>query len=412
MKLFKVAVATIAVLLAALVIGEAQISIPYSFTTGTTISSSQVNANFSALGAAACNLTGCTMQGILTSLGIVPASTATYDIGSSSAKYANLFLSGTTSLNSQTYTWPATQVASGTLQTNGSGALAWAPLQMAPCGLRLTLTSGTPVTTADVTGASAVNVYVTPFSGGVCAFYDGSASWTAIAASEVTVAVPATTSTMYDIFCYNSSGSMACEALAWTNDTTRATALTTQNNVYVKTGATTRRYIGSFRTTTVSGQTEDSAAKRLVWSYYNRVRRPLARLESTASWTYTTNAYRQANGSTTNQVAAVIGVAETAIDLRVSACGTNNTATPGTAAAVAIGLDGIASFVPNQIVGITQFITAINGYTAASASFVPTAGYHFYTWLEISGAIGTTTWYGAGGATYFQQSGLNGFLEG
>lgn len=130
-------------LLASLVIASlavitlsAQITIPYTFTTGTTISSSQVNANFSALGAAACNLTGCTMQGTLTTLGVVPAANNTYDSGSSSNKWANVYgtnvatatltATGVTTLNTVAYTWPSAQTNGYFLQTNGSGTLSWA----------------------------------------------------------------------------------------------------------------------------------------------------------------------------------------------------------------------------------------------------------------------------------------------
>ena len=134
---------------------------------------------------------------------------------------------------------------------------------------RITLSTGVPVTTSDVTAAT--TIYFTPYQGNNISLYDGSAIWNVISFTELSIAVPATTATMYDVFCYNNSGAATLEVLAWTNDTTRATALVLQNGVYVKSGATTRRYLGSFRTTGVSGQTEDSVANRFVWNYYNRV---------------------------------------------------------------------------------------------------------------------------------------------
>jgi hypothetical protein len=73
--------------------------------------------------------------------------------------------------------------------------------------------------------------------------------------------------------------------------------------------------VGSFRTTTVSGQTEDSAAKRYVWNYYNRVRAPVLKFDSTDSWSYTSTTIRQANGAAANQVDIVVGLAETTLDL-------------------------------------------------------------------------------------------------
>src|SRR5438094_8736310 len=127
------------------------------------------------------------------------------------------------------------------------------------CG-RLTLTTATPVTTADVTAAT--TLYYTPVSGcNQITLWNGSTLVTDTL-TEASLAVPATTSTMYDVFAVDTSGTVSIEALAWTNDTTRATAVTLQNGFLAKSGVATRRYVGSFRTTTVSGQTEDGVAKR------------------------------------------------------------------------------------------------------------------------------------------------------
>jgi hypothetical protein len=83
---------------------------------------------------------------------------------------------------------------------------------------------------------------------------------------------------------------------AWTNDTTRATAITTQDGVWVKSGDPTRRLIGTIRATGTT-TTEDSATKRLVANLYNRESRSLYLLEQT-SHTYGTNTVRGWNGGT------------------------------------------------------------------------------------------------------------------
>jgi hypothetical protein len=83
---------------------------------------------------------------------------------------------------------------------------------------------------------------------------------------------PANTNTPFDVFAYLSSGAPAIECLAWTNDITRATALTRLNGVLVKSGDPTRRYIGTGRTTGTSGQCANSVTRRLLWNYYNRTR--------------------------------------------------------------------------------------------------------------------------------------------
>jgi hypothetical protein len=278
-------------------------------------------------------------------------------------------------------------------------------------GGRLTLTTALPVTTTDVTGASAVTIFYTPYIHNQVPLYDGSTAWTRRTFAEISIAVPATTATMYDVFVYDNSGTAALELLAWTNDTTRATALVKQDGRWVKTGATTRLYLGSFRTGTVSGQTEDSLAKRLVWNFYNRVRRALNVTDATATWTYTTAGYRQANGSTANQVAAVVGVAEGAIDLRVVASATNTGAAPGVLIYVGIGLDGVGAFVTGERTTPANAYTGAMGAPSAHVVFVPSTGYHFYTWMEYSAAAGTTTWNGST-ASPFSVSGLYGSVEG
>lgn len=173
------------------------------------------------------------------------------------------------------------------------------------CNGRLTLTTGVPVPTSPETAAT--TIYWTPFLGNTVALYSGSV-WVSFEQSQLSVAVPATTNTAYDVFLDYNSGTPALSLLAWTNLTTRATALTTQDGVYVLTGDTTKRYVGSFRTTGVSGQTESSLTKRYLWNYYNRINLELFVSDAAASWNYTTATIRQANGAATNQVETMTGV--------------------------------------------------------------------------------------------------------
>lgn len=281
------------------------------------------------------------------------------------------------------------------------------------CGIcegRLTLTTGTPITTADVTAAT--TLYFTPYQGNRIALFDGT-FWTLRAFAEISIAVPASTSQMYDVWVFDNAGTIALELLAWTNDTTRATALTTQDGIFVKTGATTRRYVGSFRTTTVSGQTEDSAAKRYVWNYYNRSRRPLARTESTASWTYSTATIRQANGAAANQVEMVIGVQESTMDLTLSGMPVVNNSGAATALNIGIGEDSTSTFAVLSYFGSTGSAAVTNYISAVKLVKYPAIGRHFYSWNEYSAANATTTWYGNttfGGANV--TTGLTGWIEG
>lgn len=270
---------------------------------------------------------------------------------------------------------------------------------------RLTLTSATPVTTADVTAAT--TIYFTPYKGNTISLYDGSSKWDVLTFAELSFSVPATTNQMYDVFAYNNAGVVALEILAWTNDTTRATALVLQNGTYVKSGATTRKYIGSFRTTGVSGQTESSVAKRYLWNYYNRTRVTLIAIQPN-TWTYTSATYRQANNNTANQLDLVCGVSEDVIDINIYATSANTSA--NVIRQIALGIDSTTS--------PTASVISLNPTSTSSINFLytlgvkysgfPSVGRHFYAWLEASTATGTTTWYGDGGIPPIIQSGISG----
>lgn len=275
-----------------------------------------------------------------------------------------------------------------------------------PCG-RLTLTTGVPVTSSDVTAAT--TVYYTP--AGSCNtidLYDGTA-WSQYAFAELSIAVPATTNTGYDVYAYDNAGVVALELTAWTNLTTRATALVLQNGVWSKTGVLTRRYLGSFRTTGVSGQTEDSITKRYLFNADNRARRPLRVIEATNSWTYTTAAWQQANANAANQVEVFIGLAEVTISLKVLGI-TNNASTTGQSG-VGIGEDSATVLATGVIGGVhTQVFTTIHP-VFSYLDKMPAVGWHFYAWLEHGSGSSPDTWYGDNGAALLQ-SGLSGWCEG
>lgn len=67
---------------------------PYVFTSGTTISSSEVNANFSQIFGDALNRTAGTMTGTLTTQNVVPSADNTYDLGTSGARWRNIYVVG------------------------------------------------------------------------------------------------------------------------------------------------------------------------------------------------------------------------------------------------------------------------------------------------------------------------------
>src|SRR5262245_45446838 len=163
-------------------------------------------------------------------------------------------------------------VADGDLLQRNNANVIGVPCPLDICEGRLTLTSGAAVTTSDVTGAG--TLYFTPFGGSRVALYDG-ARWRLHSFSERSLGLTLTSGKNYDVFLYDNAGTLTLElSSAWTNDTTRATALATQNGICVKSGAPTRRYLGTLRASG-SNVTEDSLSKRFLWNYGHRCLRLL-----------------------------------------------------------------------------------------------------------------------------------------
>jgi hypothetical protein len=261
------------------------------------------------------------------------------------------------------------------------------------CNGRLTLTSATPITTADVTAAT--TIYFTPFNGAKIALY-ASSIWSLLSFAETSVSVPATTTTPFDIFAYNNSGTLALETLNWTNDTTRATALTTQNGVYVKSGSATRLYLGTGRTTSVSGQTEDSTARRFLWNQCNRVPRKLLATSNTDTWTYATSTWRAATNSTTTgayRVEFVVGMQIEPVKLLVSASDIRGSVAGGSAMAIGVGINS-TSVNSADYYGAWADKSASQlqgGAALARYRGFPGTGYSYAQWIEVT--TGSTSFF-------------------
>ena len=279
---------------------------------------------------------------------------------------------------------------------------------------RLTLTSGTPVTTGDVSAAA--TAYYTPYIGNGISLYDGSTAWAKYTFTEITISlVGLTASKPYDIFAYNSGGTVTIETLVWTNATTRATALAYQNGVLVKSGATTRRYLGTIYINSTGGQTDDTLAKRLVFNYTNRVLRPLYRTETTDSWTQGSSpiTIRQANAAAANKIEVMVGYSDVPIWMRIEQLASNSVSAGSHA--IGFGLDSTTSIdtgtgtlqacVPGLAWPAGQYgvlSSQFDGYTAV--------GYHYYSWNEVTYA-GTTTALGDVGGPIVCMAGINGMTE-
>jgi hypothetical protein len=370
----------------------------------------------------------------------------------------------------------------------------------APQG-RLTLTSGVPVLTSDVTGAG--TIYYTPYIGDFCPLFDGSSTWTMTQFTELSQALsdsaksPAAAAAheCYDLFVWDDGGTKRCtRGPAWkfaqtftvtiaspavfsatahglvegntvrfTTTGALPTGLTagtvyfviaagltanafevsatlggaaintsgTQSGTHTCTDSNTRRgsgagtteltrtasgrevntnaitngpaaargtYIGSIRT---DGNAQcnmmfkpaaaaGGAGNRLdVWNAYNQIKTTSINRDSSASWTYSTDAWRLKNNSAGNVLQCIIGLPSS--DIEAVASMTAQHAQAG-AAAIAFGLnssvavaDGCSpTLVPTQVGAKFGSGTCVFSMRAG-------AGHQILYPLE-RGSATTTTW--------------------
>lgn len=278
---------------------------------------------------------------------------------------------------------------------------------------RLTLTSGTPITTSDVTGAT--TIYFAPYKGDRIYLYDGT-RWKLYSFNELSLALGTVTSGLpYDVFIYDNAGTLTLEKLAWTNGTTRATALGTTNGVLLKTGDSTRRYLGTFRTTSTTA-TEDSVTKRFVWNYYNRVDRKLFKAFADTSHTYGTATWRSWNASDSERVEVVIGVAEGVVDLTARALVLADAAEKY--GVVGISIDGGGGGPGEEINGADLVDIAIGNSAAdyhlslSQLKHIPAVGYHYYQVAEYASTTTSVTFYGTFSDPAIRRNGILGHVDG
>jgi len=308
----------------------------------------------------------------------------------------------TTAVNAIRFKYNGGNISSGTIRIYGvatSSNVGGAPNYYVNGG-RLTTESGVPVSTSDRTSQS--TIYWTPYQHKAIGLYTGT-SWVVRSCAETSLALSGLTSGKnYDVFMYDNSGTCALElSAAWTNDTTRADALTAQDGVQVKSGATTRRLLGTIRTTGTT-TTEDSNAKRFVANVDNRVRRSLAaETEGTDSWSYSTATWRQANANSANQLMYVVSTNDEAVHAHArSACYSAS----NVSWAAGIGVNSTSTNSASTWgTNIWNFFSSVEAEWDGQAS----AGYNFLAWLEL-GATGCT-FYGDAGVTALQY-GINGWV--
>lgn len=323
----------------------------------------------------------------------------------------NILYICTTTGTSTTAIWTA---------VNSSTAAAVVP----PPQGRLTLTSGTPVLSGDVSGATAV--LYTPYVGNLVPIYNGSSLIpTVFSELTLTLASQHVANTIYDVFAFNNSGVVTLiTGPAWSSSAlgsgSRGTgAGTTQlsrlNGILVNTiqitarngantytvGANLATYLGSILIDGSAGQVsclQSYGQSRVwgVWNAYNREPIVMQGGDPTSSWTHAGGAITASNGNTANALKILTGLAEEAILItgsqRINSDGTTSS---GDFYSFGVGVNTSSAQTGNHgslvVASGTQTIGATVSFTYNQ---VPGLGANSFVMTERSANATTGTFFG------------------
>jgi len=296
----------------------------------------------------------------------------------------------------------------------GNGAI------VSPQG-RLTMTSNVADPSADIAGAT--GVYYMPVSGDFVPIFDGVAFRTRSIGSALVLPFdndPAhqgyqQAGRNYDLFAFDDAGTIRLgTGPAWTagggSDTARgvgdgSTELENFSGRLVNKVAIALRYglgvadrlvvpvrqatyLGSMRAI-ADGQGNDTKDKRFLFNAFNRVPRPLLKQNAAATYTYSSQAWRQAEGNATNQVEVLLGLAGISVEAESVSIAQASAAAEGFFFS-GIGVDSAIEPAADALRG--WGLAHSGQYSSATAKYrgYPGMGHHTLVNLEFGNASGVT----------------------
>lgn len=352
----------------------------------------------------------------------------------------------------------------------GGGTPVLTPSSIA--NVRLTLTQGVPVTTADVTGA--MTLYLEPYGGSQLSLYDGVSSWTAVTVAPSTYSLPATqtqsgtthTNTTIDGLTDTSQLVVGMQVsgtdVAANTTITAINSLTSVSVNNATTGSTTTPITFALAPNTNYDvwAYNNGGVPKLLWSNAwtnittpadargvqdgvlvksaDHTRRllgtvttlPIAgQLEDSSANRTLSNLYKKQRRPMVVQEATLTWTYSTATFRQANGNGFNklsitftvpdeanasvnalvqNSTSTARNVWVGIGLD--SSTVPTSAQSTAPALTVSGQVVTPQASYLgfPGLGYHTLDWLEDGAGADTQTWYGTGGAPAQIQTGIVG----
>jgi len=264
-------------------------------------------------------------------------------------------------------------------------------------GGRIYLASGTPIT---LSTASSSTVYFGPYNGNTICIYNGT-TWVPYTISEATLSLSGLTSGRnYDVFAYVNSSSLTFDlAPVWTNDTTRASAVTTLNGVTVNNASFTSVIrghsvsanqavlLGTIRTTGTT-TTTGTATQMFIANARNRVPISLSKTASGGTHSYTSTTLRYWANDSTNRVEFVTPVSEFAFTAIVKATMLSGA---GEIQATAVTIDGFSTVIAT--VGSFNAVYIESSGAGAISQTINTPGYHYCPVAESGGGSVANSFY-------------------
>lgn len=306
-----------------------------------------------------------------------------------------------------------------------------------PFGGRLTLTTLTPVLTADTLAAG--TIYYTPFNGDQVPIFDGT-GFVVRTFAELTLTLNNpnhVAANIYDIFVFDNAGTVTLgSGVAWATATTRGVGagttqlaringiLTNAVAIVLRNGANTYNvavnratYLGTFYTTATAqtemrfngGVTAGAPASLCLYNQYNGTRAAFRIADNTDSVASGGANWRSWMNNALNRVRFVIGEQNDSVFLNFnfsSRIANNQFSLPG------IGLDAINALAADcynswhYISGVEAGVS-IHGNGVAHYSGMPGLGYHFLQLLEYSTAMFI---FGDAGLPLVSRSGATGHM--
>lgn len=208
-------------------------------------------------------------------LSAVPAEDGSFTLTAGAAVPAGARMIGT-------FLWDGAGIIPGTVRNCAEYEAMLAGLDPSVCCGRLSASAGSAVPESDINSSS--GVYFVPYHGNKIGLWVGN-TWEVFTFSsriQYMLSLLTRYDVPHDMFIRATRYGLEMTAVPWRSVTTRDISIGLLDGIKVLTNNQEQRYVGTIATH-ANGYTIDSAAARLIWNEYNRVRRPILAQVDTAA---------------------------------------------------------------------------------------------------------------------------------